>query len=82
MGKTIITFGEVIDLNHMLEEKKLYFKVHLHDACGSQSFTIEPLGNCACENHYDTMREEIEKYFEEKRISVKFSTDNLSFTVI
>ena len=82
MGKTIITFGEVIDLNHMLEAKNLSFRIHLHDACGSQSFTIEPTVNCACEDHYDEMKAEVEDYFNEKRISIKFSGDNLSFIVL
>lgn len=44
-----ITFNEIIEVNGLLEEKGLNFKVHLRDACGKQSCWIEPLGNCACE---------------------------------
>lgn len=82
MGKTIITFSEIIDLNHMLEEKNLKFKVHLHDACGSQSFTVEPLGNSASDGLYDEMKAEVEKYFIEKRISIRFLENNLDFIVL
>ena len=45
-----ITFNEMIEVNGLLEEKGLNFKVHLRDACGKQSCWIEPLGNCACED--------------------------------
>lgn len=41
-----ITFNEIIEVNGLLEEKGLNFKVHLRDACGKQSCWIEPLGNC------------------------------------
>ena len=50
-----ITFNEMIEVNGLLEEKGLNFKVHLRDACGKQSCWIEPLGNCACEGRYEEM---------------------------
>lgn len=79
--KKIITFNEVIELNHRLENRKLNFKVHLHDVCGSQSFSVEPLGNCACEGHYEEMQEEIKRYFEEQGIQIHFLENNLDFIV-
>ena len=30
-----ITFNEIIEVNGLLEEKGLNFKVHLRDACGN-----------------------------------------------
>ena len=33
-----ITFNEIIEVNGLLEEKGLNFKVHLRDACGKQYF--------------------------------------------
>ena len=36
-----ITFNEIIEVNGLLEEKGLNFKVHLRDACGKQSCWIE-----------------------------------------
>ena len=50
-----ITFNEIIEVNGLLEEKGLNFKVHLRDACGKQSCWIEPLENCACEGRYEEM---------------------------
>ena len=50
-----ITFNEIIEVNGLLEEKGLNFKVHLRDACGKQSCWIEPLGNCACEGRYEAV---------------------------
>ena len=49
MSKIIVTFQEVIELNHRLLEKGLSFQLHLRDACGSQSFVMEPLDACSCE---------------------------------
>ena len=51
-----ITFNEMIEVNGLLEEKGLNFKVHLRDACGKQSCWIEPLGNCACHAHKEKVR--------------------------
>jgi len=58
MGNIIITYNQIRDINHILEEKGLYFKLHLHDACGSQSFTIEAEGNPSDEN-YNKMKNEV-----------------------
>ena len=44
-----VSFNDVIELNGILKEKGLNFKIHLRDTCGRQSFWIEPFGNCACE---------------------------------
>ena len=57
-----ITFNEMIEVNGLLEEKGLNFKVHLRDACGKQSCWIEPLGNCACEGRYEEMYQVVEEY--------------------
>ena len=56
-----ITFNEIIEVNGLLEEKGLNFKVHLRDACGKQSCWIEPLGNCACEGRYEEMYQVVEE---------------------
>ena len=72
MAKIIVTYNEVIELNHILEEKGLSFKLHLHDTCGSQSFTMELLGNSDGQEHYVEMKLEVEKYFAEKEISIRF----------
>ncbi len=81
MAKTIITYNEVIEINHLLEEKNLQFKLHLHDACGSQSFTVEVLSNCACEGRYEEMKQTIGGYFEKKGIAIRFLENDLEFVL-
>lgn len=81
MRKVIISFNEVIELNHILEDKGLRFKVHLHDACGAQSFTVESLEDGSAEGNVDEVKTEITSYFENKRIQIKFSQINLDFIV-
>ena len=71
----IITFNEIIEVNGILEQKHLNFKLHLRDACGAQALWIEPLGNCACEGHYDEMHQVIEQYFLDKGLNVKYWDD-------
>lgn len=82
MGKTIITYSDVIDLNHRLEEKKLNCKVHLHDACGGQSCTIEATDNSMGDAEYEKAREEIIGYFEAKRINLRFADHEKQFVIL
>lgn len=81
MGKTIITFNEIIELNQILKEKELDIKVHLHDRCGTQSFTIEAIDGGA-QDLMDTVKKEIEKYFDQKGSALKFSENNQEFSII
>ena len=38
-----VSFNDVIELNGILKDKDLNFRIHLRDTCGRQSFWIEPL---------------------------------------
>ena len=60
-----VSFNDVIELNGILKDKGLNFRIHLRDTCGRQSFWIEPLGNCACEGRYDEM------YHSRRRILIR-----------
>ena len=58
MGEDVtyyISFNDIIELNGILKDQGLHFRIHLRDACGKQSCWIEPLGQCACEGHFDEM---------------------------
>ena len=77
-----ITFNEMIEVNGLLEEKGLNFKVHLRDACGKQSCWIEPLGNCACEGRYEEMYQVVEEYFRSKGQKIEFDETKLNFFAI
>lgn len=81
MGKFIATYNEIIDLNHSLEDKGLLFKLHLHDACGSQSFTIESTGDNR-KDQLEAMELLIREYFQEKKVFVKFIDEGLGFLII
>lgn len=81
MGKIIFTYNEVIELNHMIEEQGLPFKLHLHDACGSQSFSLEALNQSLEEGSYDEVKRAISVYFEGKGFRIRFSEFDPTFTV-
>ena len=77
-----IRFNEIIEVNGLLEEKGLNFKVHLRDACGKQSCWIEPLGNCACEGRYEEMYQVVDEYFRSKRQKIEFDETKLNFFAV
>jgi len=81
MEKIIITYNDIYDINVNLEKLELRFKLHLHDVCGSQSFTIEELSNSLSENKYDEMKKVVIDYFDKKSIKAKFLAGNLEFVL-
>ena len=76
-----VSFNDVIELNGILKDKGLNFRIHLRDTCGGQSFWIEPLGNCACEGRYDEMYQVVEEYLEGKGFSVQYDDQKMNFVV-
>ncbi len=82
MGRIIVIYNDIIEVNHLLEEKDLSFKLHMRDACGSQSFWIEPMSSCSCEGHYEEMQSVIAEYFAGRGISVQFLEGGLTFVII
>lgn len=82
MKNIIITYNDIYEINQKLVEKKLEFKLHLHDMCGSQRFTIEPLSDNLNNNSYNEMKNTISEYFQEKHLIVEFLEDNLEFALM
>ena len=76
-----VSFNDVIELNGILKDKGLNFRIHLRDPCGRQSFWIEPLGNCACEGRYDEMYQVVEEYLKAKGFSVQYDDQKMNFVV-
>ena len=76
-----VSFNDVIELNGILKDKGLNFRIHLRDTCGRQPFWIEPLGNCACEGRYDEMYQVVEEYLEGKGFSVQYDDQKMNFVV-
>lgn len=81
MGKTIVGIQEVIALNHLLEEKGLPFKIHLRDACGAQSFSLEALDEENPEEQ-KLVKAEIAAYFEGIGIEISFARNELDFYTV
>ena len=67
----IIDFSEVIKLKEAVK-KEFDEKVHFHDACGGQYFTLE--------KNDENLRNFITQYLEKDGYEVKFDTEN-SFVV-
>lgn len=40
-----INIGDVVDINHDLEDARIPARIHLHDACAGQTCTIEATGS-------------------------------------
>lgn len=54
------------------------YDVHLHDACGAQSFTLEPTAG----NQSGQIYEKIEEFFAKHQMSVRFyDSEKLNFVV-
>lgn len=71
---TIVTFTQVMGVNRILVEKELGYKVHLHDACGGQSFTIGPLEDHVNEGNFEEAKQVVVQFFKNIQIELKFLT--------
>ncbi len=43
----VVSIGDVVDLRRKLSERGLGWTVHLHDACGAQTLSLEALEGAA-----------------------------------
>ena len=85
----IVSFNQIIELNHLLQKKELQCKVHIRDACGAQSFYIEKLGdNDRTEINEDTNEDidediynTIDAYFQSSKMIVVYRNDKHNFTI-
>lgn len=63
-----LSLDEVLALRKDVQDQFGVY-VHLHDACGSQSFSVEP------SEMTDALRQYLEKYFSDRGQSVRISDD-------
>lgn len=77
-----ISFNDIIELNGQLKDLRLHFRIHFRNACGKQSCWIEPLGQCACEDHFDEMYQVLEDFFAKKRASIEYDENKLNFWIM
>ncbi len=58
--------------------KKYNYIIHIHDACGGQSFELEPLSE---QNDSEEIYTELEQFFDNHNLSIHFyDTKKLNFT--
>ena len=72
-----VSFNDVIELNGILKDKGLNFRIHLRDTCGRQYFWFGPRGNSACDEMYQV----VEEYLEGKGFSVQYDDQKMNFVV-
>lgn len=77
----IVSINQIIELNELLKKQELLFKIHIRDACGAQSFYIEPLENEEDKSKYDTLYEVMEQYFKKNNMEIVFAEDKIHFTI-
>ncbi|WP_394925470.1 hypothetical protein [uncultured Robinsoniella sp.] len=77
----IISIQDIIECNQMLKEKELAFKLHIRDACGKQSFWIEPLGSEGGEMCGRDMYQALDDFFGQRGCKIAYSEDKLNFWV-
>jgi len=82
MGKIVVIYNDIAEINRRLQEQKLPFKLHMRDACGSQSLWLEELDASSCSSQYDEMQRAIIDYFTEKNIVIEFLDNHLDFVIL
>lgn len=65
---TALTIDQVLALRKDLQERFGVY-VHMHDACGAQSFSVEP------DEMTDALREYLQQYFSGMGMTVQISDD-------
>lgn len=66
----IISIGEVVDVNKALQGQGVAAKVHLHDACGRQTLSLEALDEGA--STLETARSAVRAFFAERGTRIEF----------
>lgn len=75
----ILTFSDIIELNKVIQESGMAYKIHMSDACGGQSFRIEVLeGEGIDEKLYGILDE----FFSGKRMTVKYNQKRTEFCLV
>lgn len=75
-----IAIGEVVDVNKRLQERRIAAIVHLHDACGRQTLSLEVLDGD--DGTLVAAREAVRAFFEERGTTIEFDpVEGLNFWV-
>lgn len=77
----IVSINQIIELNELLKKKNLSFKIHIRDACGGQSFYIEPFEDLDTKSINEDLYETLEQYFSKQRMTLVYADDKINFTI-
>lgn len=73
-----ITIQDVLDCNRELKEKALPFQIHLHDACGKQSCSIEAPENTLVKGNAE-LKLTLEAFFKKRGYTLLFDDTETVF---
>lgn len=76
----VIGINDVIDVNRLLADKGMPYKIHLRDACGKQSCWIEEASE-EDSGARDRMRDLLIGFFSKRGITLEFDEEGMAFWV-
>lgn len=82
----IVSIGDVVEMNKVLQGQGIPAYVHLHDTCGSQFFTFGPPKGSDIQEvsrqSLEAAREKVGEFLSLKGIRAEFSEDGKSFWTV
>lgn len=79
MRRDIVSIRDVIAANEMLKERGSALRVHMHDACGGQSFSLR---GDAGEKATDAERQAVLDLMRSHGHAMEFGRDGVNFWVV
>ena len=77
-----VSFNNIIEINNILRENSLDFKIHLRDTCGGSSMWIESLNSNVSPSSDALLYSLIEEYFTKLHMTLQYSDDRISFWTV
>ncbi|MBQ8163030.1 MAG: hypothetical protein IJZ93_01510 [Clostridia bacterium] len=68
----ILSFSDITEFKKAIDQR-FSIKIHFHDCCGGQHFTVDEMT--------EELKEYIASYFAERKLKVRFSEDSKHFSV-
>ncbi|MGN0076308.1 MAG: hypothetical protein ACI38Z_04965 [Parafannyhessea sp.] len=79
MRRDIVSIRDVIAANEMLRQRGSVLRVHMHDACGGQSFSLR---GDAGEKGTDAERQAVLGFMRSLGHAMEFAEDGVNFWVV
>ncbi len=79
MRRNIIPIGDVIAVNQMLERRGSALRVHMHDACGGQSFSLRADDGTSAD---EASCQAVGEFFSARGHAVEFSAGGSDFWAV